>query len=201
MPGSEGNGLGGFAIGLIGQAQILQRQSELLQIASGAGDLRAITNVAEGICNLIEGRNGSNYGDINGDGIVNDRGDGFGLLPGKDTPGYIQASREHARLAAAESDATPLMKEHAPHVDVAALNTSRWTGQLHEIALQLAKASDLKQAQTKISDAVALARRVLSGQDVNGNEEIEPIPDEGAARTVLQHAQFMADLPLVTPGR
>ena len=51
----------------------------------------------------------------------------------------------------------------------------------------------------RIREAASLAKRVLDGQDVNGNEQIEPIPNEGAAQIAYLHAQFMADIILTKP--
>jgi len=45
-----------------------------------------------------------------------------------------------------------------------------------------------------VRQAVALANQMRNGIDINGNENIEPIPGEGGAVTAYQHAYYMADI-------
>jgi hypothetical protein len=47
-----------------------------------------------------------------------------------------------------------------------------------------------------IRESVALADEMLKGTDLNGNEQIEPIPGEGGALTAYEHAHYMADMPI-----
>ena len=45
-----------------------------------------------------------------------------------------------------------------------------------------------------IRNAVALANQIQNGFDVNGNENIEPIPGEGGTTTAYDHAYYMAHM-------
>jgi hypothetical protein len=45
-----------------------------------------------------------------------------------------------------------------------------------------------------IRNAVALSNQIENGYDTNGNENIEPIPGEGGAKTAYEHAYYMADM-------
>ena len=47
-------------------------------------------------------------------------------------------------------------------------------------------------------EAVAMANQIRTGVDVNGNENIEPIPGEGGTVTVYEHSYYMADM-LIPP--
>ena len=48
-----------------------------------------------------------------------------------------------------------------------------------------------------IREAVALADKIRNGIDINGDENIEPIPGEGGAVTAYEHAYYMADMVIV----
>jgi plastocyanin len=51
-----------------------------MEDAQGRGSLAAVKRHAEHLTNLIEGKSGPHYGDIDGNGHVEDPGDGIGLL-------------------------------------------------------------------------------------------------------------------------
>jgi hypothetical protein len=52
--------------------------------------------------------------------------------------------------------------------------------------------------EADVRQAVALADEMLLGIDVNGDEQIDPIPGEGGAQTAYQHAFYMADILIFT---
>lgn len=51
-----------------------------LSDSAGRGNLQTIKRHAEHLVNLIEGESGENYGDLDGDGFLEDPGDGVGLV-------------------------------------------------------------------------------------------------------------------------
>ena len=189
----------GYAVGLRAQAELLQTASVAALDAVQAGDLQQVKQNAEAIIALIEGSNGKDVGDLNGDGAVSNPGDGFGLLPNGNNVDYIQGTLDHAGLAAGAPDATSNVKLHAAHVQIAARNVSEWVSSLRDLTLKIAQASDVNAAAADVRAAAALAKRILEGQDINGNEQVEPIPNEGGARLAYLHAQFMADIILTKP--
>src|SRR5207248_453531 len=75
------------ALGLRQETDELQRHAQFLKDAFDAGDFRLVKVHAEHIANIIEG---SEAHDINGDGKVQNPGDGFGLLPNGTQDGYIK---------------------------------------------------------------------------------------------------------------
>ena len=189
----------GYAVGLLHETQLLETTAGELFTALTNQDLRAVKQKAETLANLIEGRAGKNYGDLDGDGTVTDASDGFGLLPNGDQLGYVQGTIEHAKLAAGQPDATENVKLHSGHTQIMAKNVGDWSANLRDLALQIARAENLQSAEPTARQAVALAKQILNGQDLNGNEQVEPIPGEGGALLAYQHAQFMADIALTAP--
>lgn len=186
----------GYVVGLLKETQALQARAEALLVAFEAEDLRGLKQSAEAMANLIEGKEGANYGDRDGNEIVADAGDGFGLLPNGRQTGYVQGTIEHAKLAAEQDDATSGIKTHAEHVQITARNVGQWAVRLLELTDAIIAAEDVASVDGAVREAVSLAGRMVRGQDLNGNEDIEPIPDEGAALMAFEHAQYMADINL-----
>ena len=189
----------GLGVGLVRQAAALDDVAQAMLAAQQAGDLDAVKRNAEAAVNLIEGSNGADFGDLDGDGAVNNPGDGFGLLLNGDHAGYVEGAIQHALLGSRAADATVNMQFHAGHVAVAAANVEKWAVELRDLTLQIVAAPDLNGTEQLVRQATELADRLLRGQDLNGNESIDPLPDEGGALTAFQHAQYMADLFLL-PG-
>jgi plastocyanin len=186
----------GFALGLRQEADELLRHAQFLKDASDAGDL-ALTKVhAEHIANIIQG---SGARDLNGDGRVQNPGDGFGLLVNGSQDGYIKGMVDHARLAAEAADATDGIKLHAGHVQVAGENTRERVEQIQSLVERIAGAYGLPDVQQDVLAVLALSQQTIQGVDVNLDEQVGPVPGEGGVLTAYQHAQLMAGVLLGAP--
>jgi plastocyanin len=187
----------GFALGLRQEADELLRHAQFLKDAFDAGDFRLVKVHAEHISNIIEG---SEAHDVNGDGKIQNPGDGFGLLANGQQDGYIKGMIDHARLAAEASDATDAIKLHAGHVQIAGENTRVRVQDIHDRAEKIGAASGIADTQQDTLSILALAQQVIQGIDANQDEQIGPVPGEGGVLTAYQHAQLMAGIPLVSGG-
>jgi serine/threonine protein kinase len=190
---------GGLVINLLKHAGLITSASQAMLDEQTEGDLAEMKSQAEGLVNLIEGNGGEHFGDLDGDGKVTNPGDGFGLLPGAQSAGYIQTSIEHARYAAGTDDATANVIQHAEQLEIAAQNLGGWAAQLRDEALAIIDSENIDATKEHVQQIAVLSSLFVEGQDVNGNGIIEPIPDEGGAETVFYYAQRMADMP-VLPG-
>ena len=180
----------GYAIGLHDQADELLRHAKLLSTSQTSGDPAGVRRHAEHIFNLIAGSRDPQFGDLDGDGHSQNAGDGFGLLPNGDQPGYIQATLDAAHAAETASDATPEITLHAQHVEICANNMSQWATDARGLALNLSRAPDAGAAERLLQ----LANAIAMGEDVNGDGEIAPVPGEGGGLVAYVHAQYMAGL-------
>ena len=81
---------------------------------------------------MILGSQSEEYKDWNGDGAVDDPGDGYGLLLNGENLGYIQGTFTHAGLALTSPDATQNMLTEGQYVRDCATNLDEWTPQLHD---------------------------------------------------------------------
>ena len=83
---------------------------------------------------------------------------------------------------------------HGQHVALSAQNVGEWTPQLRDLLLSILQSSNGPDSEGMVRQAVALANQIRNGIDINGNENIEPLPGEGGAITAYQHAYYMADI-------
>lgn len=186
----------GLVMGLIADSGLLVAAGDAIENALETGDLDALRSQGEALVNIIEGAGGNEFGDVDGNGTVMNPADGFGLLPGTRTAGYIQTSIEHARYAASSPGATATVTDGARSLEAAAQNLGGWATQLRDLGLDLARAEDVETARAAAQPIVDLADRFLNGHDANGNGSLEP--SEGGAEAVYAYACRMADMLVVS---
>jgi len=180
----------GYAIGLHDQADELLRHSMLLSAAQSSNDAGGVKRHAEHIFNLIAGSRDPRFGDLDGDGHVQNAGDGFGLLPNGDQAGYIRATADAAHAAETAADSTPEIRLHAQHVQICTDNLEGWSLEARGLALDLTRGLNASAA----ARLLVLANRISRGEDVNGDGQIDPVPGEGGGLVAYLHAQYMAGL-------
>jgi hypothetical protein len=91
------------------------------------------------------------------------------------------------------------MLTHGEHVKICADNVSNWTGQLRTQLIAILENPTSPDREAAVRQALALANQIRSGVDINGDENIEPIKDEGGALTAYEHAYYMADMLILAP--
>ena len=186
----------GMAVGLVNDTTLIKKSADAMLNAFTSGDENTVHTNAEAIINLIVGKQDSNHKDWDGDGKINDPGDGFGMLLNGGQAGYIGGVIDHAQLAANSSDSTANVRLHSGHVVICAQNVEMWTTQLRDLAVQIVQANGSTEKEADIRLAATLADQMLNGVDINGNELIDPIPGEGGALTAYEHATYMSDMPI-----
>ncbi|HJR80350.1 MAG TPA: protein kinase [Anaerolineales bacterium] len=190
----------GFIRGLDADTVLLNESAQQLLASFEAGDEAGVDSQAERMLNLIVGSQSENHQDWNADGTTDNPGDGYGLLLNGENLGYIQGTFTHADLSLTSPDATQNMLIHGEHVKIVATNIGEWTPQLRDqLSAILNTPFDSPELEGMIREAVALADKIRSGIDINGNEKVEPAPGEGGATTAYEHAYYMADIAIV-PG-
>ena len=187
----------GFIHGLNNDTRLLPQIAARMLESYQSGDEAQVRSQAEGMVNLIVGDQSSDFRDWDENGTLNNPSDGFGLLLNGDNEGYIQGTLTHADLAQNSPDSTENMRVHGEHVKIAATNVARWTPTLRDQLILILGSPFDPAMEGMIRNAAALANQILNGVDVNGNENIEPIPDEGGAETAYEHSYYMADLPIL----
>jgi serine/threonine protein kinase len=190
----------GFVRGLDANTRLLTDLSTQMLTAFETGNEAEMLLQAERMLNLVVGNQSvPDYKDWNGNGAIDDPGDGYGLLQNGEQLGYIQGAFAHADLAITSPDATQNMLIHGEHVKACALNVSDWTAQLRTQLIAISEAPASPEREALIRQAVAMVNQIRTGVDVNGNENIEPITGEGGAITAYEHSYYMADM-LIPPS-
>jgi hypothetical protein len=182
----------------LNESKLLNLTAQNMLSAQQAGQLAETRQNAEALVNIIEGKNGQDFGDVDGDGTVTNPGDGFGLLLNGESLGYIQGTLEHAKLGSQTADATAHIQLHAGHVVICAQNLDEWAAELRDLSLKIAQSESVEAMEGDARQAAALSDRLLHGQDLNGNEIVDPLPQEGGAETAYQHALYMADISVLS---
>ncbi len=189
----------GLIDGLLKDSQLLDDAAQNMLAAYQAGNEADVRKEAEAMLNLLVGSQSTDYKDWDEDGQVTDPGDGFGMLLNGNNTGYIEGSFSHASYAASASDATANMKLHGGHVQVSTKNLEGWAPELRDLLEQILASPFDSMTESSIRQAVSLSDEILKGVDLNGNEQIEPIPGEGGAQTAYDHAYYMADMVIHPP--
>ncbi len=188
----------GFVRGLDADTLLLHDAAQQMLTALETRDEAGLDLHAERMLNVILGSQSEEYKDWNGDGTVDDPGDGYGLLLNGENAGYIQGTFTHADLSLTSPDATQNMITHGGHVKDCAANLDGWTTELRDQLIAILSASfDSPELEGMVREAVALADKIRNGIDVNGNESVEPVSGEGGAVTAYEHAYYMADMIIV----
>ncbi|MFL7868955.1 MAG: serine/threonine protein kinase, partial [Anaerolineales bacterium] len=196
----ETPGQGPVAVGLVNNVTHIQQAADAMLQAFETGDRPGINSNAETIVNLIVGKEDLEYyNDWDGDGQINDPGDGYGLLINGDQAGYLDGMIHHASYSAEAPNATSDIQMHATHVEICTQNLETWAPELRDLALNIARAPENQNVESDLRKAVALANQMLDGVDIDGNERVDPIPGEGGALTALTHVGYMSDMPIF-PG-
>ncbi|HEX3052357.1 MAG TPA: serine/threonine-protein kinase [Aggregatilineaceae bacterium] len=187
----------GLMIGVKRDSELIQASAQALLEAQQASDLDGIKQQAEAMVNVIEGKAGEHYGDLDGDGTITDPSDGVGLLLSADSTGYIQTAIEHARYATGTEGVSQEIATNAALFEVAAQNLGGWAVQIRDLSWQLLESNDADQVGELAQQIVDLTTLFMDGQDSNNNGQIEPVPGEGGVQTAYAYALNMADMILM----
>ncbi len=200
----------GYAVGLVQQAEALLTHANNAKTWADNGDLGEAKRHTEHVINILVGEDSPLFKDWNGDGAVQNPGDGFGILPGTEdrngdgrvNVGYAKGTHDHIKNAANSPDATDNIKARAQQVKTAIYNIMgsesnpdypNWADALLTAAQNLLASTTVTETQMYADEVVRLADLILNGVDANGNGKVEPIMGEGGAKTAYLYAQHAAD--------
>jgi plastocyanin len=189
-----------FLIGAQQQMDLALEHTGFLLDELANDNIREAQRHAEHVINILDGEAGPNFGDLDGDTVAQNPGDGFGVRA------YLDGAKQHAQLAADAEDATAEVKLHTGHVLVSSDNTlARLDAAISE-AMRIIASDSVTEAQPAADELASLLDAALNGVDANGDGAIAPIESEGGLLTAYEHALnmgsfefFAADGNAVTP--
>jgi len=188
----------GLIHGLLNNGTLVEQAAHEMLSAYDAGDEKTMRLKAETVLNIIVGSQSKQYGDADGDGVVTDPSDGYGLLLNGESPGYIEGVISHTQYAMAAIGAPDDVLLHGGHVIISAQNVEGWVVQLRDLAVSILNKPFNASLRQSVAEAVALADQCINGIDLDGNERVDPLPGEGGILTAYQHAYYMADLTILS---
>ncbi|MCA9953438.1 MAG: hypothetical protein KC434_01870, partial [Anaerolineales bacterium] len=149
-------------------------------------NIREAQRHAEHVVNILDGETGPNFGDLDGDTLAQNPGDGFGVRA------YLEGAEEHTNLALTAEGVTAEVELHAGHVLISSDNALARIDDAIGEALRIIASDSAAEAQPAAEELMALLAAALNGVDTNGDGVIAPIPDEGGILTAYVHGQNMA---------
>ena len=183
--------------GILANTLMLDQAAKDMLSAYENEDSASTQENAEAIMNLLVGSQSQQHKDWNGDGLITDPGDGYGLLLNADNLGYVQAVYSHADYVSNSVSASQNMIANGERVKICAQNLAQWASQLQERSLTILKSDSSSSLDGPIRDSVALADKLLNGIDENNNGNIDPISGECGVLSAYEYAYHMADMPLL----
>ena len=181
----EGSGVG-ILTNLQNQLSVALTYSRL---AEGSSTLAGIRQNLELVVNAIEGPGGANYGDLDGNGTVEDLGDGIGALS-------HAADRSQATLAVAAAPDDTVITTGADLVEITGKNAEDWAISARTEALRALKQTDADIAKLVAASVTSLLNSSLIGVDADGDGTIGSVVGEGGAQQAYVEAQGMATYTL-----
>jgi hypothetical protein len=155
-------------------------------LSNNSDTIAGVKQHVEHVINTIEGPTGPNYGDINGDGTIEDFGDGSGVLT-------HALDRKHSGFAAAGAPADATVNDHAALVDVTGSNASDFATMAVDSALaNVLTQSDVAIAKLMLANVSGLLDNALNGLDADASGTIDSVPGEGGASQAYVEGQRMA---------
>lgn len=173
----------GLLAGARDQMAIAIAHSGFLQNALDS-DLAEARRHAEHIINIIEGKQGQHFGDLDGDGMAQNPGDGFGVRT------YLGAAREQMTLAAAAMTETIDSRFYAERYLAANDHSLALLEQAYEKALQIFATDTADEARPFAAELRILLQAAVTGEDRDNNGVIDPLADEGGI-AVLHEAGLL----------
>lgn len=186
----------GYAVGLLSQAQIIHTHAGFAKAAADGNNLAGAKLHVEHVLNTLFSADDPRYKDYDGVGGPESPGDGYGLLR------YSQNLSQTLQLAADSADATENIRTRVAEVQTTLGNigspavNSLWVESLITHAQEVLDASTAAAAQTPANQLLSFADRLYNGTDLNDNGIIDPLQNEGGARTAYRHTQHAADYVL-----
>jgi plastocyanin len=177
-----------FLIGAEEQLLLAIEHSGFLQDELDADNLREAQRHAEHVVNILDGESGDSFGDLDGDSVAQNPGDGLGVRA------YVQGAQQHAQLAADAEGATAEVQLHAGHVLISGDNMLFWIDAAIKEALRVIASDSAGEAQAAAEELARQLNLTYEGQDVDGDGAVAPIEREGGWQTAYEHALNMGSL-------
>jgi hypothetical protein len=176
----------GTGVGILTNLQLqLEVAITHANLANDQTSLAAVSSHLEHVINAIEGPSGDNYGDLDGNGSIEDFGDGIGVI-------LHAQDRKHAGFAAGAALGDEAFEMHSVAVDVNGKNAEDLAVQAVTEALFAMNETDLSFAKISVAGVIAFLESAKNGVDADASGTIDSVVGEGGAAQAYVEAQLMA---------
>ncbi len=167
------------------------------RIAADKTSLEDVKHHMEIAVNAIEGPGGDNYGDLDGDGTVEDEGDGIGVID------RVNQRRETG-FTLSPSLVDTFIMTHLVGLEMAGSNVEQFAYEAVDEALLALDELVLDKAKVSAAGVVGFIENALNGVDTDASDVIDSVVGEGGAAQAYVQAQMMATYllrvgPIPTP--
>lgn len=153
-------------------------------------DLGQARRHAEHIINIIEGETGQHFGDLDGDGMTQNPGDGFGVRL------YLITAREAMAQATAAMTATTDSRFFAERYLAANDHALLLLEKAYERTLQIFAVDSADEARPFAAELRDLLNAALIGEDVDNNGVIDPLADEGGIDELYEAGLLLGEFAI-----
>ena len=163
-------------------------------LAKNSDTIADVHKHIEHVVNIIEGENGDNYGDLDGNGAVEDFGDGIGVL-------NHAANRTHAGFASVGLPEASDVATHGALVDEYVMNISDWATFARDQAIKALGTTQVSLAKIFVGpgadSVITLLGSALNGSDIEGPGASQAYVE--AQRMATYTFQVVPPTPTPTP--
>ena len=176
----------GILTNLISQLEVAFGHASVAADKSSIADVRRQMELA---VNAVEGPDGDNYGDLDGDGTIDDEGDGVGVVA------RAHQRRETGFVLNPSFDDTLIMS-HLVGMELGGLNVETFADEAVTEALLALDEFALDRAKVSAAGVAGFIERALKGVDTDASDVIDSVEGEGGAAQAYVQAQLMATFSL-----
>ncbi len=176
----------GILTNLITQLEVALAHANVAADKSTIADVRHQMELA---INAVEGPDGDNYGDLDGDGNIDDEGDGVGVVA-------RARQRGETGFVLNPSFDDTLIMTHLVGVELDGLNVENLVGEAVTEALLALEEVALDRAKVSAAGVAGFIEAALIGVDTDASDVIDSVEGEGGAAQAYVQAQLMATYSL-----
>jgi eukaryotic-like serine/threonine-protein kinase len=174
-----------YLVGAEEETRLALEHAGFMNDALAAGSLSMARQHAEHIVNILDGRDGDFFGDLDRNGLAENPGDGFGVRS------YLLGAVEAIQAASESEDANTQVTLHAPHTLTATENALLWLDEVISLASRLLAADSVSEARTSGEAVFATLEVMLNGLDANNDGVVDLAPGESGLMLAYEHALNM----------
>jgi serine/threonine protein kinase len=194
---AEGAAGKGAVFGAEEQTLVAQQHRQFSADSLAAGDLSEARRHAEHVINILDGADGVHYGDLDGDGQIQNPGDDIGVR------GHLETTIAIMEQLPRDVGLTSDQLFHSKQVIANSRNSLAVTNETIDLVLKVFAADTVEEARPFIDEAAGLLDGLLNGSDSDGNGVADLLQGEGGVNGINQLALAINEVhvfPVETPA-